>query len=96
MGKENKVVAMVTTAAMTISVLSVLVGSGIGWGILQTRITALEARADTLKEDNYLCTTQKLSKEVYYKDQERLTSDMSEIKDDIKLILQFSRRTNQK
>jgi len=96
MGQQNKVVALATTVAMTISVLAILIGSGIGWGVLQTRITSLEARAGTLHSDITLCQTKKLEKEIYYKDLEHLHIDMKEMRMDIKEILKLSRKTTRK
>ena len=96
MVKQNKVVAMATTAAMTISVLAVLIGSGIGWGILQTRITALEARADILSEESNTCHIMKLEKEVYYKDQERFYLEVKELRSDLKELLKQLRKTSQR
>jgi len=93
MNMETKVTALVTTGAMIISVLTILIGFGIGWGILQTKISTLEARADVIGMDLGSCQSTKLEKEVYYKDQERLYSSLREMREDIKEILKISKKT---
>ena len=93
MTKDNKVVALSTTVAMTMSVLAVLIGSGIGWGILQTKVSSLEARAETVRTKVAVCNEKKLDKTVYYKDNSRLHDDIKDIRADLKQLLMFSRKT---
>lgn len=93
MSKENKVVVMATTAAMTISVLAVLIGSGIGWGVLQTKVVALEARAATHQTRIAVFSKAKLDKDLYYKDVDRMVKNLDEMKSDLKLLLRRSEKT---
>lgn len=94
MTKENKIVALSTTVAMTLSVLAVLVGSGIGWGMLQTKVSTLEARASAINSQVLEYHSRQLDKELYYKDMERMHQDIKEIRADLKTLIRNTRRTN--
>lgn len=87
MVKDTKVVAYTTTIAMIVSVLAVLIGSGIGWGILQTRVSSLEARADVITTGVEQFRMVKIDKEVYYKDMEGIHQSLRVISEDVKIIL---------
>jgi len=83
MTTESKVAGIVTTVSGSIAVLAILVGSGIGWGVIQTRVTALEARAAIMDQTDQL----KIDKEYYYQDQKDIKEDLRTIKQDVKTIL---------
>jgi len=94
MGQENKIAALSTTIAMTVSVLAVLIGSGIGWGMIQVRVEGLEAKAATLRAEMIDYTSKKVNKETYYKDIEQIHIDLREIQRDIKAIMNYFRDKN--
>jgi hypothetical protein len=84
MADIKKVASMFTTAAVSVTILSVLISIAVNWGAFSSRLGSVEAKASTCE----IGLTKKLSIEEYATDMSEFKTDVREIKQDIKTILQ--------
>ncbi len=92
MGKDKRVVTYATAIAMAFSVLAVLIGSGIGWGVMVHKVSSLEARATIFHNDIHSNTSLKLDKESYYRDISLMHDNIKVIRSDVKSLLLLSKK----
>ncbi len=80
----KKLTSVFGAIAVSITLITVLIGLGTNWGAVSSRLTAIEARASTCETN----MGKKLSLEDYNSDMAEFRTDVREIKQDIKTILQ--------
>jgi len=86
MAKETDLQSVMTTVGTVVSIVVVLLGTAAGWGMLKSRITALERETTRLDKEVEDLEDHKIGKDDHYYIIQEMKSNYKEIKEDIRAI----------
>lgn len=83
----NALISNANSLLAVISVVTILIGGGVAWGMLQSKVTKLEIQLQTVAKDYKDMQLYYVTKEEFRSVINELKDDNKEIKRDIKTIL---------
>ena len=83
----NNLLSNASSLLAVISVVTILIGGGVAWGMLQSKVTKLEVQLQTIAKDYKDMQLYYVTKEEFRSVIKEIKDDNKEIKRDIKAIL---------